>query len=188
MGGCNSRSTQEGTEDVSNCCMCDVKDRDKSIRRTLAFPIKPPVGFFSSVKKPELRPHKKEELNGHPDSEEVGKRKMMNRVLTVMLDDRRNSKPTSPEPEKKRGSDPRRSSSWIEVPDPLPGWTMEEQHAFLDILKAHPKAGRDHVQLELVMVKALKRIPTKTIADFQQCFKHLDASRIAFFGRTVQPR
>ncbi len=73
--------------------------------------------------------------------------------------------------------------SWIEVPDPLPEWTLEQQQVVIDILKEHPKAVRDAVQLELAMTKAYKRIPTKTAPDLHECLRHIEASRIAFFGK-----
>ena len=188
MGGCSSRT---GQKEVSDCCMCEAKDRESSIDRRIVFPIKPPAGFLSSQstkKNPAVRQNKKEESKGQQTSED-GKRETMSRLLTVMSAGTRNSNNASPEPEKNRRSNGgSRRSSWIEVPDPLPGWTIEEQDAFLSILNEYPKAGRDNTQLELAVVKALKRIPTKTNSDLHQCFKHIDASRIAYFGRVSHTR
>jgi hypothetical protein len=74
------------------------------------------------------------------------------------------------------------SSSWIEVPAPLNNWTKEEQQIFMDILDEFPKAGRIPTQMELAIVKAKKLIPFKSVHDFHLCFKHLQASRVAYFG------
>jgi hypothetical protein len=78
------------------------------------------------------------------------------------------------------------SSSWIEVPPPLKGWTQEEQQIFMDILHEFPKAGRNPTHLELALVKAKKKLPVKTAADCHQCFKHLQASRVAYFGKKAE--
>jgi hypothetical protein len=81
-------------------------------------------------------------------------------------------------PEPRRGSG---QSSWIEAPDPLPGWSAQEQDAFIEILKDHPKAARDSSQLELAVVKAIKKL-NKTEAQLIQCFQHVQHCRVAYFG------
>ncbi len=163
--------------------------RVQSMKRRLGFPTKPPAGFLSlpsTANNPgDRQKNKSSASNEQHAPEEAEKRRMMNSVLNVMLTDGRNSKSVSPQPESTfRVSWGSRRSSWIKAPQPLPGWTVEEQQAFVDILNEHPKAGRDSIQFELALVKASKRIPTKTVADFHHCVKHIDASRVALFRST----
>jgi hypothetical protein len=79
---------------------------------------------------------------------------------------------------------PRKSgqSSWIEIPKPLPDWTQEEQRSLIEIIEQHPKAARDSAQLELAVVKAMRKMPNKTQEEIIQCFRHIQQCRVAYFG------
>jgi hypothetical protein len=68
-----------------------------------------------------------------------------------------------------------------ETPTPLPNWTMEDQSILIDVMKEFPKAGRDDTQLELALVKAMKKMPHKTGEECLRCFKHIQGSRIAVY-------
>jgi hypothetical protein len=72
-------------------------------------------------------------------------------------------------------------NSWIQAPDPLQGWTAEEQQVVIGIMKDHPKADRDSAQLELVVVKGMRSLK-KTEAQIVQCFQHIRQHHVAYFG------
>ena len=76
----------------------------------------------------------------------------------------------------------RGQSSWIKVPDPLPDWTSEEQQAIVDIMNEFPKACSDSTQFERALQKAMKQFPHKNEQKFIQCFRHIQKSRVAYFG------
>ena len=82
------------------------------------------------------------------------------------------------------GSGPCSNGPWKQlIPTPLPGWTPEDQQILLETLSDYPRAGRDHAQLELALVKAAKRMPHRTSEDCHRCFKHIQESRIAIFRK-----
>jgi hypothetical protein len=187
MGGCNSgnKSRQAGQvqENTMGCWrLCEVVGREPDSQKR---PTKQPVKLWSAVENPSVRFQDDESaFNEQRVSNEYEKQHMMDRVIKMMLADESNTpKIARPQPGTNMKSRAGSRVSWIEVPDPLPEWTLEQQQVVIDILKEHPKAVRDAVQLELAMTKAYKRIPTKTAPDVHECLRHIEASRIAFFGK-----
>ena len=77
--------------------------------------------------------------------------------------------------------------SWIKVPNPLPGWTSDEQQVFIDIVKEFPRASHDSTQLELALVQGMRKLPHKKEHEFIECFEHIQESRVAYFDRADGP-
>jgi hypothetical protein len=184
MGGCSSSENRQNQEaqtrhkDVPDWWLWILTDSDS--------PTKSSMGSLTTVEAPFLRfQDNNGAFKGRRASEEGGNRRMMNHshVLNAMMSDRSTSKKSKSKTNVGSRGSSRRRDSWIAVPDPLPSWTIEEQQAFLDILDEHPKAGRDSAQLDLVIRKALNRIPTKTESELHKCLIHVEACRVAYFGR-----
>ena len=72
-------------------------------------------------------------------------------------------------------------SSWIEIPKPLKSWSDEEQNMMLQILKEHPRHNKDPVELEKVIVHAIKKMPLKSREDCILCVEHLESRRVGYY-------
>jgi hypothetical protein len=88
--------------------------------------------------------------------------------------------------------------SWAREPDPIPGWTLEEQRALISATKELQKERQriqeyypteEQAQWEYLRLIA-RRVPGKSADDCKQCLKHFQKEHIAFFGspsRTSTP-
>ena len=76
-----------------------------------------------------------------------------------------------------------RVPSWQQQPAPLEGWTAQEQQVLIDELEANPQALRHHAHRERVFEK-IHRLTGKTLKQIEQCYHHIQAKRIAYFGKS----
>jgi hypothetical protein len=166
---------------------CDLQGNSKEILSTS----QPPAGFsyYNSTTKQSqnlTRDHRASDwqrassvFNKKRDSLVVG------RMLQSLTPDRGSIDRSSSDLAHAKSDIRRKSSgSWKqEIPTPLPDWTHEDQQVLIDILKEFPRAGRDHTQLELALVKAMKKMPHRTSDDCHRAFQHIQESRIAIFRR-----
>ncbi len=72
--------------------------------------------------------------------------------------------------------------AWRVHPDPLPGWTSEEQGKIIQILEENPKASKDRREFGQLFVKSRVLLPNKSLEDFRKCLTHVQSSRVAYFG------
>ncbi len=161
MGGCSSKGRQaiRGRQDAADCWWMCERDSGQPAKQRFTV-TKPSPRSKSIVKNPFLRSHDNESCtsNEHETSEEAEKHKMIDSIMKqLLLDGSTASKKaraqlgTNLKSRGIRGISQR--DTWIVVPDPLPKWSLDEQHAFIEILNDHPKAGRDSVQMEMVMTR-----------------------------------
>ena len=80
--------------------------------------------------------------------------------------------------------------SWKREPNPLPGWTSEDQHALILGSKHHLKE-RSSIAIRGIhdefahwqYVRLVARyVPNKTLEECDLCIKHVERERIAYFG------
>ena len=72
--------------------------------------------------------------------------------------------------------------SWKRPPEPMEGWTVKEQQILIDDLDSNPHARNHHGHLERVFERTHRALPDKTLKQIEQCYRHLQAKRIAYFG------
>ena len=72
--------------------------------------------------------------------------------------------------------------SWRRSPAPMKDWTAGEQQVLIDQLESNPQAWRHHAHRERVFEKTQRLLTGKTMAQIEQCYHHLQAKRIAYFG------
>ena len=72
--------------------------------------------------------------------------------------------------------------SWKRPPEPMEGWTVKEQQILMDDLDSNPHARNHHGHLERVFERTHRALPDKTLKQIEQCYRHLQAKRIAYFG------
>ena len=63
-------------------------------------------------------------------------------------------------------------------------WTVREQQVLIDELEANPQAVRHHAHRERVFEKTHRLLPEKTLKQIEQCYHHIQAKRIAYFGKS----
>ena len=51
----------------------------------------------------------------------------------------------------------------------------------LQILKEHPRHNKDPVELEKVIVHAIKKMPLKSREDCILCVEHLESRRVGYY-------
>ena len=76
--------------------------------------------------------------------------------------------------------------SWKRPPEPMEGWTVKEQQILIDDLDSNPHARNHHGHLERVFERTHRALPDKTLKQIEQCYHHLQAKRIAYFGPSVK--
>ena len=59
---------------------------------------------------------------------------------------------------------------------------MKEQQILIDDLDSNPHARNHHGHLERVFERTHRALPDKTLKQIEQCYRHLQAKRIAYFG------
>jgi hypothetical protein len=72
--------------------------------------------------------------------------------------------------------------AWRQDPHPPKGWTQRDQRVLLSELEQNPFAKRNPEHLKRLFERTHLAIPHKTIAEIETCFKHIERTRIAYFG------
>jgi hypothetical protein len=73
---------------------------------------------------------------------------------------------------------------WEREPAPMKGWSKEDQSAMIRATKdAKLKYGKKSHIFRREMAKIARQFPHKTLQDCEDCFRHIESSRIAYFGR-----
>ena len=76
---------------------------------------------------------------------------------------------------------------WEKEPTPLDGWTITEQRQLTVAAKeAKLKTTQDPSRFRRRLEKISKLFPGKTAKDCEQCFRHVESSRIVYFGAKKQ--
>ena len=76
---------------------------------------------------------------------------------------------------------------WEQEPTPLPGWTITEQRQLMVAAKeAKLKATQDPSRFRRRLEKISKQFPSTTAKDCEECFRHVESSRIVYFGAKKQ--
>ena len=76
---------------------------------------------------------------------------------------------------------------WEQDPTPLPGWSETDQRLFIIAAKkAKLKSSLEPSILRQRLEKISRQLPGKSIGDFEQCLRHVETSRIAYFGPKVE--
>ena len=84
-------------------------------------------------------------------------------------------------------SQERKIHVWEQDPAPLQGWTETDQRLFIIAAKkAKLKSSQEPSILRQRLEKISRQIPGKSISDFEQCLRHIETSRIAYFGPKVE--
>ncbi len=72
---------------------------------------------------------------------------------------------------------------WEQDPAPLPGWSQTDQRLFIIAAKeAKLKTSQEASRLRRKLEKISRNFPGKSVIDCERCFRHVEASRIAYFG------
>ncbi len=77
-------------------------------------------------------------------------------------------------------------SSWGKDPSPMQGWSVEEQQSLIHELSKSPRGLRKFPEhRELVFSKLVRqRMPLegRSVLECEECYRHIEANRIVFFG------
>jgi hypothetical protein len=77
---------------------------------------------------------------------------------------------------------------WEREPEPLEGWTFEEQRALAAAARANHKErtrGLTDEDARCQFLRLLMRhVPDKSASECDRCLEHVEANRIAYFGAT----
>jgi hypothetical protein len=80
----------------------------------------------------------------------------------------------------------RNISSWERDPSPMEGWSEEEQQSLIHELSKSPRGLRKcQAHRELVFSKLVRqRMPLegRKVLECEECYRHIEANRIVFFG------
>jgi hypothetical protein len=72
--------------------------------------------------------------------------------------------------------------TWMQDPMPMTGWTHYDQRILLSAIDAHPNAHKHPEHLKLLFVRIHRKIPHKSIADIEKCFKYIEMKQTAYFS------
>ena len=72
---------------------------------------------------------------------------------------------------------------WDQEPEPIKGWTMEDQRALILAAKeAKLKTAQAPRAYNRSMAEVARQFPHKTLRECEDCFRHVEKSRIVYFG------
>jgi hypothetical protein len=78
--------------------------------------------------------------------------------------------------------------NWERDPEPLAGWTLQEQRVLITELNERPIARLDADALQTMCLSVQRTLPHKSLAEIQACYRHLEVMRIAFFWPSASRR
>ncbi len=82
--------------------------------------------------------------------------------------------------------------SWEKDPTPLEGWSVEEQRALLNAINLSPgefRKGPDHRQIVFSrLIRPSRPLEGRKISDCEECYAHIQANRVVYFGPTHHKR
>jgi hypothetical protein len=73
---------------------------------------------------------------------------------------------------------------WLRDPEPMTNWTVQQQKLFITQLNETPYSRKHSDHLQKAIEKTHRLMPEKTIQEIEECYKHLQVKRIAYFGPT----
>ncbi len=77
----------------------------------------------------------------------------------------------------------RKIPSWEQDPAPLQGWSKTDQRLFIIAVKeAKLKSSMEASRLRRKLDRISVKFPGKSLGDCEKCFRHVEKSRIAYFG------
>ena len=72
---------------------------------------------------------------------------------------------------------------WDQDPIPLPGWTGTDQKLLMLAAKEEKlRAMQDPKRIRRKLEKISKQFPHKTFKECEQCFRHVEACKVVYFG------
>jgi hypothetical protein len=82
--------------------------------------------------------------------------------------------------------------SWEKDPTPLEGWSVEQQRALINAINLSPgefRKGPDHRQnLFVNLIRPRKPLEGRKLSDCEECYAHIQANRVVYFGPTHHKR
>ena len=111
--------------------------------------------------------------------QDLSSKKLSSRAMSLQNVSKREG---SPAETRRSSTELMQVPSWKRPPEPMKGWTVLEQQILIDDLDSHPHARNHHGHLERVFERTHRALPDKTLEQIEQCYRHLQAKRIAFFG------
>ena len=75
----------------------------------------------------------------------------------------------------------KRSSGLNTEPQPLRNWTQSQQKVLIDSLSLHPQARDNPEYRRKLAMRTQTHLPNKSVDEIEECYKHLQAARIAHF-------
>ena len=76
-------------------------------------------------------------------------------------------------------------SRWETDPDPLPGWTDQEQQILVAELRRCPGVQKDPQHPHGLLERARRQLPTKTLEEIESCLEHMRSRKVACCGSKV---
>jgi hypothetical protein len=80
---------------------------------------------------------------------------------------------------------------WAKYPAPLDGWSAAQQQAVMNAIHScSPQFRRNQVHRQTAFAKLIgpgRPLEGKTVWDCEECFAHVQANRVAFFGPSHHP-
>ncbi len=77
---------------------------------------------------------------------------------------------------------------WMQDPEPMSSWTVQQQRIFISQLNEHPQSRKHPDHLRIAIEKTHRLMPDKTIQEIEECYKHLQVKRIAYYGPVDRKR
>jgi hypothetical protein len=66
-------------------------------------------------------------------------------------------------------------------PEPIKGWSTQQQQILIEELRNNPKARKSQDGLKEVFLTVQKSMPEKSRQEIEECYRHLQSNRIAYF-------
>jgi hypothetical protein len=76
---------------------------------------------------------------------------------------------------------PRNPSPGYKDPEPIKGWTIDQQQTLIKELRKNPKARKSADSLKELFLTVQSSMPEKSRHEIEECYRHLQANRIAYF-------
>jgi hypothetical protein len=71
-------------------------------------------------------------------------------------------------------------------PEPIKGWTIDQQQILIKELRKNPKARKSADSLKEVFLTVQKSIPEKSRHEIEECYRHLQTKGIAYFSTRIR--
>ncbi len=80
----------------------------------------------------------------------------------------------------------KKKTSWEKDPPPMDGWTTDEQQTLINELSKSPRDSRrypEHREMVFTnLIRPNKPLEGRKVSECEQCYEHVQANRIVYFG------